>query len=131
MVYIPQVYVGMRYFRTVLDTWDSVHPKKNHIFGLGIVTFVTIILRYVDDFIISSKYPNEIIDKLQKKYLFKLKVTGNITYHLGMDFHRDKYCVLCMLSNTYIQNMCDAYQMNFGINPNKKYLCPLEVNDNP
>ena len=38
---------------------------------------------YVDDLLIASRNPQEIIDWLEKKNLFKLKGTGPITFHLG------------------------------------------------
>ena len=45
---------------------------------------------YVDDLDIAMKDCDEFISVLQDKYKFKLKGAGKITYHLGMDFFRDK-----------------------------------------
>ena len=49
---------------------------------------------YVDDLLIASKKPEAIIHDLEKKYSFKLKGTGKVTFHLGCDFFRDEDGVL-------------------------------------
>ena len=51
---------------------------------------------YVDDLTIVAKNPKEIVDVLETKYKFKLKGTGPISFHLGMDFFHDSDGVLCM-----------------------------------
>jgi Reverse transcriptase (RNA-dependent DNA polymerase) len=43
---------------------------------------------YVNDLAIFAHNPGEIANILQTKYKFKLKGTGPITFHLGMDFIR-------------------------------------------
>jgi Reverse transcriptase (RNA-dependent DNA polymerase) len=44
---------------------------------------------YVDDLAIAMKDPKELTDILEKQHKFKLKGTGPISFHLGMDFTRD------------------------------------------
>ena len=50
---------------------------------------------YVDDLLIVSQSPQDIIDMLEKTHNFKLKGTGPIEFHLGCDFFWDKDGVLC------------------------------------
>ena len=45
---------------------------------------------YVDDLAIASKKCADVIKTLTNKYNFKLKGTGTIKYHLGMDFSGTK-----------------------------------------
>ncbi|GAX27530.1 hypothetical protein FisN_UnNu102, partial [Fistulifera solaris] len=44
---------------------------------------------YVDDLALAMKDPDAFVKILTDKYNFKLKGTGPITFHLGMDFSRD------------------------------------------
>ena len=44
---------------------------------------------YADDLLISYKDSKSVTDVLTNKHLFKLKGTGNISYHLGCYFGRD------------------------------------------
>ena len=53
------------------------------------------IVVYVDDLGIASKDPKGIVDQLQDKYKFVLKVTGPIKFHLGCDYFRDSDGTLC------------------------------------
>jgi Reverse transcriptase (RNA-dependent DNA polymerase) len=52
---------------------------------------------YVDDLAIAMKDPKELTDILEKQHQLKLKGTGPITFHLGMDFTRDDDNTLCIL----------------------------------
>jgi hypothetical protein len=52
---------------------------------------------YVDELVIAMKNPKEFTDVLENKHKFKLKGTGPITFHLGMDFTRDDDGTLCIL----------------------------------
>jgi hypothetical protein len=51
---------------------------------------------YVDDLAIAMKNPKEFLDILENKLKFKLKCTGPITFHLGIDFTRDNDNTLCI-----------------------------------
>ena len=51
---------------------------------------------YVDDLAICARDPKKITDALEHTYNFKLKGTGNIKYHLGCDFFREKIGVPCL-----------------------------------
>jgi hypothetical protein len=50
----------------------------------------------VDDLAIAMKNPKEYMDVLENKHKFKLKGTGLIAFHLGMDFTRDEDGTLCI-----------------------------------
>ena len=86
---------------------------------------------YVDDLAIASKDPKAIIELLEKGFMFKLKGTGPISFHLGCDFFRDGDETLCMAPRRYIEKMIDSYERMFGNKPNSKFYSPLERNDHP
>lgn len=87
---------------------------------------------YVDDLAIVSRNPKTIIDTLTgPAYNFKLKGTGTIAYHLGMDFYRDNDGTLVLSASKYIDKMMDSYYRIFGTKPSTVYRSPLEPNDHP
>ena len=86
---------------------------------------------YVDDLAIAAKDPQTIVKTLEEKYKFKLKGTGEITFHLGCDFFRDEDGVLCMAPRKYIDKMIDEYKRMFGESPKQNVLSPLEKGDHP
>ena len=86
---------------------------------------------YVNDLAIAARNPKEICDTLMKKYKFKLKGTGPISFHLGCDFFRDKDGVLCMAPKKDIEKMVKAYERLFGEKPKQNYTSPLKKNDHP
>jgi hypothetical protein len=86
---------------------------------------------YVDDLAIIAHDPKEITDILVNKYKFKLKGTGPITYHLGMDVYRDNTGTLCISPKKYIEKMIASYEQFFGSKPSQKYSSPLEKGDHP
>jgi hypothetical protein len=86
---------------------------------------------YVDDLAIASKDPETIAKQLQEKYGFKLKGTGNITYHLGMDFFRDETGTLCMAPRKYVEKLTETYVRHFGTKPSTTVTSPIEKGDHP
>ncbi len=86
---------------------------------------------YVDDLAIASKNPEAIIKVLQDKYNFKLKGTGTITYHLGIDFFRDDTGTLCMAPKKYVEKLIETYVRHFGSKPSTKVTSPIESGDHP
>jgi len=86
---------------------------------------------YVDDLAIAAKQPKELTDTLTEVYKFKLKGTGPISFHLGMDFFRDEDGVLCFAPKKYIKRMEDSYLQMFGSKPLQNMMSPLEPNDHP
>jgi len=86
---------------------------------------------YVDDLAIAARDPKQIVETLMEKYKFKLKGTGPISFHLGMDFFRDDHGVLCMAPRQYIEKMCGNFERMFGHPPKQVVTSPIEKNDHP
>ena len=86
---------------------------------------------YVDDLAIVMHDPTEFVKILEEKYEFKLKGTGPISVHLGMNFHRDPNGELCISPTKYIEKMIDTYKKYFGENPKQNVTSPLERGDHP
>ena len=84
----------------------------------------------VNDLIIISKNPQDIIFKLENVYKFKLKGSGEISFHLGCDFFRDEDGNLCYAPRKHIEKLVDNYQRIFGEMP-KPAASPLEKGDHP
>jgi Reverse transcriptase (RNA-dependent DNA polymerase) len=85
---------------------------------------------YMDDLAIAMKNPKEFTDVLEKKHKFKLKGTGPIAFHLGMDFTRDDDGTLCISPTKYIEKLIKNYEKSFGTKP-KEFASPLEKRDHP
>lgn len=87
---------------------------------------------YVDDLLIASRNPQEIIDGLEgDPGKFKLKGTGPVKFHLGCDYWRDEDGTLCVGPQKYIERMEDAYKQMFGSAPKQNVQSPMERNDHP
>ena len=86
----------------------------------------------VDDLCLALKDPAAFAETLKDRFGFKLKGTGKISFHLGMDFFRDENGVLCIKKpEKYIQEMVDNYKRLFGENPTSNVHSPLERGDHP
>ena len=86
---------------------------------------------YVDDLLIVSNNPQELIDVFMKEHHFKLKGTGPISFHLGCDFYREADGTLCFAPRKYITKVIENYKRLFGEVPPKKASSPLEHGDHP
>ena len=86
---------------------------------------------YVDDLAIAMVKPQDFADTLQDTYKFKLKGTGPISFHLGMDFFRDDENTLCIASRKYVEKMIANYERIFGEPPKQRYTAPIENCDHP
>ena len=86
---------------------------------------------YVDDLAIAMAEPQAFVNILEQKHGFKLKGTGEISFHLGCDFFRDEEGVLCMAPRKYIEKMMMSYETMFGEKPSTKIHSPLEKGDHP
>jgi hypothetical protein len=60
---------------------------------------------YADDLAIATENPKEFTDVLENKHKFKLKGTGPIIFHLGMDVTRDEDGTLCISPMKYIEDL--------------------------
>ena len=91
---------------------------------------------YVDDLAIASKNPKALTDELSQKHNFKLKGTGRMDYHLGMNFVWDESGkeALKMTSDKYREKILDAYFRMFGEHPSSsptRNHSPLVAGDHP
>ena len=89
------------------------------------------VVQYVDDLLIVSGNPKDIMDALESKFKLKLKHTGPIKYHLGSNFDRDSDDGTLLMSRTkYITRMLDNYVRMFGESP-REVITPLVKGDHP
>ena len=86
---------------------------------------------YVDDLGLAVDKPVEFLKVLTDKYKFKLKGSGPIAFHLGMDFSRDEDGVLCMAPTKYLDKMFANYERMFSEKPKQNVSTPLEGGDHP
>jgi Reverse transcriptase (RNA-dependent DNA polymerase) len=80
---------------------------------------------------VAMKDPTELIDILEKQHKFKLKGTGPISFHLGINFTRDEDNTLCISPTKYIDKLVKNYEKLFGMKPNTSVTSPLEKGDHP
>ena len=109
----------------------SSSKAENDIWVKRVEDHYDYIVRYVDDLGIASKEPEYLIKELESTHKLKLKGTGPIEYHLGCDFFRDKFGVLCMTPRTYIHKAIENYFRLFGEYPRNNVWSPLERGDHP
>ena len=86
---------------------------------------------YVDDLLIASEKPQQIIQDLKEKFKLKIKGDGPLEYHLGCDYKPDKDGTLAAQPTKYINNILESYKKMF---PNENFLnvkLHLEKNDYP
>jgi Reverse transcriptase (RNA-dependent DNA polymerase) len=86
---------------------------------------------YVDDLAIAMRNTKEFTDILENKHKFKLKGTGPITFHLGVDFTRDDDNTLCISPTKYIEKLIKNYEKLFGMKPSQNVTSPLYKGDHP
>jgi hypothetical protein len=86
---------------------------------------------YVEDLTITMIDPEAFAKVLIDKYNFKLKGTGPISFHLGMDFECDEDGTLCIIPRKYIEKVISTYEHMFGQSPKQTVTSPLEKGDHP
>jgi hypothetical protein len=64
----------------------------------------------MDDLAIAMVDPQGFVKVLMETYKFKLKGTGPISFHLGMDFYHDEDGTLCIVPQKYIKKMIGNYE---------------------
>ena len=69
---------------------------------------------YVDDLCIALKSPEKITQTLVEKYGFKLKGVGQLAFHLGCDFKRDKDGTLHYEPKQYINKLVTSFKQMFN-----------------
>jgi hypothetical protein len=85
---------------------------------------------YVDDLLIAARNQEEIVQTLQEIHGFKLKSVGQLTYHLGCNYFREKDGKLCYGPKKYVGKIVNQYEKMFGSKP-REYTSPLEKGDHP
>ena len=88
------------------------------------------IATHVDDLCLAMRDPKSFTDILLNKYKFKLKGTGDISYHLGQTFSRNENGEMEISARRYVDKMMDTYAHLYGEKP-RKASSPLEQNDHP
>ena len=86
---------------------------------------------YVDDLLISSEKPHQIIKDLKEK--FKVRITGDglLEYHLGCEYKLDKDNILVAQPIKYINKIIESYKKMFP-GENLHYIkAPLKKNGHP
>jgi Reverse transcriptase (RNA-dependent DNA polymerase) len=86
---------------------------------------------FIDDLAIAMKDPQGFITILETKYKFKTKGSGPLSFHLGMNFDRDKDGTLCITSLKYVEKMIANYEKILGELPRQTCTSPLEKGDHP
>jgi len=86
---------------------------------------------YVDDLALAMKDPQSFVDQLVSAYKFKLKGTGPVSFHLGMDLTRDDDGTLCMSQKKYTEKLIANYERMYGESPKQNVTSPLEKGDHP
>ena len=86
---------------------------------------------YVDDLLIASEEPHQIIQDLKEKFKLKIKGDGLLEYHLGCDYKLDKDGTLLAQPTKYINKILDSYKKMFRKENFINGKSPLEKNDHP
>ena len=86
---------------------------------------------YVDDLAILAKDPVSITNTMRNVHKFKLKETGEISYHLGMDFITDDDLALYFTPVKYINKIYNSFYRLFGHKPTQNSKPYVEKNDHP
>ena len=60
------------------------------------------------------------------KYIFKLKGTWPINYHLGRDFFHDGMVILYFFPRKYVDKIMDGYYIMLRSKPKTAIISPLE-----
>ncbi|KAL7581370.1 hypothetical protein ACA910_021962 [Epithemia clementina (nom. ined.)] len=85
---------------------------------------------YVDDLLIASENPKELIDQLKEKFKLKIKGDGPLEYHLGCDYYLDPDGTLVAALRKYVSKILEAYKNMLGEDPKASKL-PLDKNYHP
>ena len=107
------------------DIWMRKTKNKH---GIDVYEYVAV---YVDDLMMAMVKPEEFAKILKEKYKFKLKGTGEIGFHLGMDFKRDPDGTLAITTTKYLERMFAEYYQHFKERPKKTPHSPLAPGDHP
>lgn len=126
---------GARFHEHLSDTLRDLGFKPTKadadLWMKDLTTHYEYIARYVDDILVFSKKPDEIIDKLKQKYF--LQGIGTPEYYLGADFKlykKGEVETITVCAKTYVTNVCKQIEELIGI-PLKGYETPMASDDHP
>ena len=86
---------------------------------------------YVDDLLIASGKPQQIIQDLKEKFKLKIKGDAPLEYHLGCDYKPDKDGTLAAQPQNYMNKILESYK-NMFLNENfLNAKSPIEKNNYP
>ena len=86
---------------------------------------------YVDDSLIASEKPQQIIQDLKEKFILKIKGDGLLEDHLGCDYKLDKDGTLVGQPTKYINKILESYKKMFLKENFINAKSPREKNDHP
>ena len=83
---------------------------------------------FVDDILVFSKHPENIIEPLKKQFKYELKGVGEPEYYNGADIGKNAQGMWEFSAKTYIKNVCDKIEKLLEITL-KNYGSPMDVGD--
>ena len=84
---------------------------------------------FVDDLLVFSKHPENIIEPLKKIFKYELKVVGKPEYYNGADITKNPETGIWEFSaKTYIKHVFEKIEKKLGVSL-KNYRSPMEVGD--
>ena len=86
---------------------------------------------YVDDLLIASDKPQQIIKHLKGKFKLKIKGDEQLEYHLSCDYKLDKDNTLVAQPIKYINKILEAYKKMFSNDNFLNVKAPCKKNDHP
>ena len=84
---------------------------------------------YIDDLLIASEKPQQIIRDLTEEFKLKIKGDGPLEYHLGCDYKLDKDNTLVAQPIEYINKILESYTKMFPDENFHNIKAPLKKND--
>ena len=85
--------------------------------------------KYVDDLLIASNKPQQIIQDLKEKFKLKIKGDRLLQYHVGCDYKQDKDGTLVAQPTKYINKILESYKKIFHKENFLNVKSPVKKND--
>ena len=111
---------GFRQTRFDNDVWIRLDKKRNS---------YEYLCTHVDDFMICSKDPEQVMKQIESTYLVKDSSKGAPSYYLGNDYKRDKKDRWCIGCKTYLTEATRRIEELMGPLPKKD--TPMPDGDHP
>jgi hypothetical protein len=112
--------MGFKQSKADTDLWIKYDPSKNEYEMIAV---------FVDDILVFSKRPQDIIEPLKNRFKYELKGVGEPEYYNGANICKNPVTGCWEFSGkTYIKNVCEKIEKLLGVNL-KNYGSPMEVGD--